>query len=726
MRIPRPTPLGCAVVLAAAIALAWHPRRTPRAGADDRALDRISGRVHGPVLRGRGALVDDVWVWTDATLAPGDLVRIDGRLRTPRGFLDPGAEDRMQSMAAHGAAWELTAVHVERLAEDPDAIDRAWRWAGAVQASWAAKFEAADDGAHHPIDGGATALRGITTGDRGDVPPSLDARWRAVGIFHVLSVSGLHLAVVAGLLFALLRRLAAASPWGGRIRPARWAAPPAIASAIAYTMITGGQLATVRALIVVVLALVGQMLDRPLRLVDALGAAALVILAWRPADLWDSSFQLSFVAALTLALLPRMPPPATAGRIGQLASWLVRGFRTSLWVAITTAPLTAWHFHQVAAGGVIGNLVLTPVVELLALPLALAGLVLHATPLITIAAWLVGRVDDLAGLLARVVPVGHIAIASPLVVVALTALGLVLVAAPGSRLARRGVTAALWLALCATWAFARLTPPADALRVTFLDVGQGDAAIVELPDGAVWLVDAGGNASAHDLAAAAKPGDAVTRALAAYGHDRIDLAIISHPHPDHYLGLAALGVPITEVWAADDSHLDPPKPGRLPSFADLVPHPLHPPLGTQHRDGVALTFYAPELEGTEAADPVRTANDNSLVFTLAFAGRSILFAGDVEIEGEDAVVAAGLPHADIVKVPHHGSPTSSTAAFVAATHPQLAVISCGLANAFGFPSPAVVARWQAAGAEVARTDLDGAIEVTISPSGALAVTRFAQ
>ena len=181
-----------------------------------------------------------------------------------------------------------------------------------------------------------------------------------------LSVSGLHLAVVAGLLFALLRRLAAASPWGGRIRPARWAAPPAILSAIAYTMITGGQLATVRALIVVVLALGGQMLDRPLRLVDALGAAAIVILAWRPADLWDPSFQLSFVAALTLAVLPR----GTGG-------WLARGFRTSLWVAITTAPLTAFHFHQVAAGGVVGNLVLTPLVELVALPLALAGLVLH-------------------------------------------------------------------------------------------------------------------------------------------------------------------------------------------------------------------------------------------------------------------------------------------------------------------------------------------------------------
>src|SRR5207237_2487383 len=130
---------------------------------------------------------------------------------------------------------------------------------------------------------GAAALRGITVGDRGEVPPALDQRWRAVGIYHVLSVSGLHLAVVAGLAFGVLRRLIAASPWGGRARPARWAAPPALVLAIAYTLVTGAQLATLRALVVVALALVAQMLDRPLRLIDALGLAGLATLAGRPA-----------------------------------------------------------------------------------------------------------------------------------------------------------------------------------------------------------------------------------------------------------------------------------------------------------------------------------------------------------------------------------------------------------------------------------------------------------
>jgi competence protein ComEC len=101
-----------------------------------------------------------------------------------------------------------------------------------------------------------------------------------------------------------------------------------------------------------------------------------------------------------------------------------------------------------------------------------------------------------------------------------------------------------------------------------------------------------------------------------------------------------------------------------------------------------------------------------------------LFTGDVEREGEDALVAAGLGHVDVVKVPHHGSPTSSSPALVAATHPALAVISCGAGNHFGFPSPAVEARWLAAGAEIARTDDSGAITVTIDAGGELTVDRF--
>jgi competence protein ComEC len=263
--------------------------------------------------------------------------------------------------------------------------------------------------------------------------------------------------------------------------------------------------------------------------------------------------------------------------------------------------------------------------------------------------------------------------------------------------------------------------------VTFFDVGQGDAALIELPDGAVWLVDAGGIPGTDGGSA---PGKIIERVLAAYGHDRIDVAIISHPHPDHYLGLAALAVPIGELWTAPDEHGG--------AFADLTAalatrgtRIVHPPLGEARvQAGVTLVSWAPRYRETAhgperlAADPVRSVNDNSLVVELRYRGRAILFTGDLEIEGESELVAAGVGRVDVVKVPHHGSPTSSSAALVEATRPALAVISCGRANQFGFPAAAVVTRWASLGADVARTDRDGAVIVTVDAKGDLTVERF--
>jgi competence protein ComEC len=315
---------------------------------------------------------------------------------------------------------------------------------------------------------------------------------------------------------------------------------------------------------------------------------------------------------------------------------------------------------------------------------------------------------------------------------------------PGTRATRGPLLA--WLALCGVWWLARDTPPADALRVTFLDVGQGDAALIELPDGAVWLIDAGGAPNARDPAQASATGRMIDRVLAAYDHTRIDLAIVSHPHPDHYLGLAGITAPIDELWSAEDlgtrdaPRAQPAVPGVAAITAQLAARGtrlVHPPLGVARQQAdVAVVVWAPRYQPSPeaaarcAGDPVRTVNDNSLVLALHYRGRAILFAGDVEAEGEDELIGAGLgagsPPIDVVKVPHHGSPTSSSAAFVAALHPRLAVISCGAGNSFGFPSAAVMARWRAVGAEVARTDRDGAITVTIDRAGQLVIDRLAE
>lgn len=687
-------------------------------GTDDRIVDRIEGVVAGPVVttpRGTGALLAGTatWVWSTEPLIAGETIEVTGYLATPSGPRGPGLVDPADAARARGAEREISARVIRRVADRPDLADRVWRFASDTQRGWARRIEEAGGD-----EMGRAALRGIAVGDRSAVPPELDQRWRAVGIYHVLSVSGLHLAVVAGLLYALLRRVVAALR--GDSHPARWAAPIAFLLAVIYTMITGAQLATLRALLVVGVMFAGAMLDRPARLVDALSVAAVAILIWRPGDLFDPAFQLSFAAALMLAL--RQDGVRRPG----LRGWLVRQLATSGWVSLVTAPITAFHFHEVTAGGVIGNLVLTPLVELIALPLALAGLVLDLDPAIALSSWLVGVVDAIAMPLAEVSPVGSVALASPLLLAGLVVVTLALAA-------RKVPRPAGWIALCLAWSLGRVPPPEGSLRVTFVDVGQGDGALVELPDGFVILIDAGGHANARDPIAGARPGRTIGRVLAAYGHDHIDLAIVSHPHPDHYLGLAGLTVPIRELWFAPEESQDPSQFRQLVAqLAHRGTRIGHPALGVaMQRAGVELVALAPGYHAAPdapialAADPVRSVNDNSLVIAVRFAGRTILFTGDIEAEGEEQLIAAGLSRVDVLKIAHHGSPTSSSAAFVAATRPTLAVISCGRGNTFRFPSPAVLARLAAVGAEVARTDLEGSIAVVVAADGALAVQRFA-
>jgi competence protein ComEC len=380
--------------------------------------------------------------------------------------------------------------------------------------------------------------------------------------------------------------------------------------------------------------------------------------------------------------------------------------------------------------------------ELAAIPLGLLGLALAA-----IAPPLAGVVLDLAIAIAgagAAVVRALAALTPSLVVPPPTTIELCAAAAlyAAWALARRGrlrggpaaMLALIAAAALATSWIARPQLRVDgALRITFLDVGQGDAAVLELPDGEVWLVDAGGNPVADDLRTGARPGEVVARFLRRRRIERVDVAIVSHPHPDHYLGLLAVGaaLPIGALWSAAEPPPDADTGHSSTEFGQVRnwlaargTTMIDPPLGAQLHGDVSLDVLAPHYEGSlAAADPVRTVNDNSLVVRVERAGRCVLFAGDLEAEGEEALIAAagGALPCDVVKVPHHGSPTSSTAALIAATHPHLAVISLGRGNRFGFPSPAVVERWHAAGARVLRTDTVGAITVTIDRAGRLTI-----
>lgn len=695
-----------------------------------------------------------VRVISAVAVAAGDEIVAVGRLRPPRGQRNPGSPDRWAAARADGIDAELIAQSVEKVGRSASPVLAIWRASGALRDRWLAAIgdgrASSSSGAIDGIrDGEARAvLRGITLGVRDGVSETLDERWRAVGIYHVLSVSGLHLAVVALLVFAAVRRLAAAI--GTTADPALIAIGPALLIAVGYTMLTGAQVATLRALLIAALWMIAIAIGRPLRRIDALALAALVLLAWSPGQLWQPSFQLSFAAAiaLTLPTRPEVGPDRRWSRRG--LAWLVHGVTSSAWVALVTAPLTAFHFHRVQPGGVLGNLLITPLVELAALPMGLLGLITGelwpaaGSSLIGAAVAVVAVADALARALQPWCPVGTVAIASPLVAVALWAAATIVAAMLCRRAARSGWTAAAWAAMCGLWLLAPQSPPAG-LRATFFDVGQGDAALIETAS-TTWLIDAGGAPGATTVAAASAPGRVIVRYLERSRRRRIDVAIISHPHPDHYLGLLALavgdGVSIGELWipagfvddrAWSDRH-------SIPSFAAVVQAlrdrgtvvRTPPEFGRSSAEGAQLLVVAPRYRASAAdpvqlaADPVRSVNDNSAVVIVEYAARRLLFSGDLESEGEDELLASVPAHrlrADIIKVPHHGSKTSSTAALVEAVGAQVAVISCGAGNRFGFPAAEVVQRWRESGAEILRTDRGGAVILEISQHGRISVTR---
>lgn len=654
-------------------------------------------------------------------LLPGDRVRVTTQLHRPRGFINPGVPDSSLHAAADGiaAVGGAKADALARLAQAP-------RWSVArVIAAWRARLLATVYTRLGTGDDGAL-VASLVLGDRGDIQPSLDDAFRAAGVSHVLSVSGLHLAIVAFLFYVGLRWLLVRLwPLSEKrtVRPlAAWAAMPAV---VAYTLLTGAAVATVRSCIVALVWLAAAALVQRATALQALTIAGLVILSASPLELFDPSFQLSFAAALgTTLLAPRWSPAGRrpTGRLRQLVRWALRLCAASAAAIVATAPIAAWHFAQFAPGGVASNLVVVPLAELGVVPVGLAGCVLAALQLpgagalLSLAGWLAHLMARFTVGFAHVWPAWHVPAPNAIEVVAWYAALLAML---------RGRRAWPLVLVCASilmssfaWRIvARAT--STTVRATFLDVGQGDAAVIELPHGRVMVVDGGGS-----FDPAFDPGQQVIAPfLWRRGIGHIDLLVLSHPHPDHANGLATLvdDFPVGEVWTNGQQTK---QPGTLKLLAAAARHGV--PLGRPRAlelGGASIRPLAPlDENGTVATELGRSENDNSLVVDLSWRGRRMLFLGDVEAEGEASLLARAGPSlaADVVKVPHHGSRTSSTAPLVAATHPQLAVISVGERNRWGFPNPGVMARWQGVGARVLRTDRDGGVTVTIDGRGRVA------
>lgn len=587
-----------------------------------------------------------------------------------------------------------------------------------------ARFAPSPDAAHLYL--------ALAAGLRADLGEAVEDEFGRSGLAHVLSVSGLHVAALGVAARAAVRWLWVLVPWRrSRRADARTAALPfALLAVWAYTLFTGAEVPALRSAIMTTLLFLGAALWRRSDPLNALCLAGVLLLCVQPAAVADLSAQLSMLSAAALILLgplirealpvPRPDPSRDSGwrlAVARAREAAVSTLCASAAVVVTTAPLIASAFERLSLMGLVSNVVCLPLCTAAAV-LAASGagvFCLSATaavPLLWLGAWscelLLGASHFFAGL-----PLSSMSVAAP----PWWAVGAWLVG-----LLALSVTRGLWrapgvAALAAgllLWAAPRGQRTAG-LEVTFLAVGHGDA-IVLSSGGHHALVDGGGSPNGADTGARF-----VLPYLKRRQIDALDLVVLSHAHPDHALGLASVmkRVPAGRLWL-------PAGVGRGPlvnALLETKPSVSEVELGTPSfglGDAVIEVLGPPRdrilLEGE---------NDRSVVLRVRHGDVTFLLTGDLEEAGEEALEPGRVT---VMKAPHHGSRTSSTAALLEKARPQHVVFCVGKGNRFGFPHAEVVERYEGIGARCYRTDLDGAItfksdgrEVTVEtfrPEGA--------
>ena len=562
-------------------------------------------------------------------------------------------------------------------------------------------------------------LKDLLLGDRTGITRETEEAFVDAGVAHVLAVSGYRVLIVACILTSALTLLRVPGP----LRP--FIAAPAL---LFYMVLALGNPPVVRGTVMVLVYLLGRVAQRRSSSLNSLGVAALLVLGGDSRQLFDAGFQLSFGAVLAILsfippLMRSVPPPAAAGFLSRSLHWTLHSVIISLVVSLGTLPVTAACFGRVSLVGLFTNILVVPatgagmVLGTLALaagavspPIgeayaALEGILLH---------WTIRFSGFAASLPFASIDTGQFGL--PGAIAWYAGMGLLSAGRDRRRAAKylAVLLAALNAALLRTpeRAFA---PSPGILRLSMIDVGQGDAILVEFPGKKTLLIDAGPLTRAGDAGKRT-----VVPFLKARGIGAIDVLVITHPDADHSGGAASLieSIPVRRVIGSVEGGTTGVY-GRCQAAARERGSPL-----TEIWRGekipapecARLYVLWPPGRRPEAGNPSSPSgtNDGSIVFRLVYGGVSFLFTGDAGRESEAGMIRSygKFLSSTVLKVAHHGSENGTSQEFLDAVHPAVALISCGLHNRFRHPSPLLLGRLRRAGALILRTDADGAVVLT--------------